>query len=66
MVSVTLVLDVEQKKLIMVGSCRTLSKVPLLKLMTEKVEELSCMMVVSKKEINYQPQLKRCSQFQLT
>lgn len=46
----------------MVGSCRTLSKVPLLKLMIEKVEELSGMVVVSKKEIKYQLELKRCSQ----
>ncbi|KAK6140588.1 hypothetical protein DH2020_025671 [Rehmannia glutinosa] len=52
-----------KKKLIMVGSCETLSKVPLLKLLIDKVEELSGMLVVSKKEINFQPQLKRCSQF---
>ncbi|KAI3444863.1 hypothetical protein Pfo_001528 [Paulownia fortunei] len=52
-----------KKKLIMVGSCRTLSKVPLLKLLIEKVEELSGMLAVSKKEINYQLELKRCSQF---
>ncbi|XP_057807552.1 DNA replication ATP-dependent helicase/nuclease JHS1 isoform X2 [Salvia miltiorrhiza] len=51
-----------KKKLIMVGSCRTLSKVPLLKLMIEKVEELCGMVVVSKKEIKYQLELKRCSQ----
>ncbi|KAL1535834.1 DNA helicase [Salvia divinorum] len=50
-----------KKKLIMVGSCRTLSKVPLLKLMIEKVEELGGMVVVSKQEIKYQPQLRRCS-----
>ncbi|KAK6119270.1 hypothetical protein DH2020_046996 [Rehmannia glutinosa] len=41
-----------KKKLIMVGSCETLSKVPLLKLLIDKVEELSGMLVVSKKEIN--------------
>ncbi|KAH6793808.1 DNA replication helicase [Perilla frutescens var. hirtella] len=51
-----------KKKLIMVGSCTTLSKVPLLKLLIEKVEELSGMVVVSKKEIKYQLELKRCSQ----
>ncbi|XP_047955543.1 DNA replication ATP-dependent helicase/nuclease JHS1 [Salvia hispanica] len=50
-----------KKKLIMVGSCRTLSKVPLLKLMIEKVEELCGMVVVSNKEIKYQPELRRCS-----
>ncbi|PIN12593.1 DNA replication helicase [Handroanthus impetiginosus] len=52
-----------KKKLIMVGSCATLSKVPLLKLLIDKVEELSGMLAVSKKDDNYQLQLKRCSQF---
>lgn len=56
------IVGVEQKKLIMVGSCKTLSKVPLLRLLIEKVEELSGMMVVSNKEIKYQLELKRCSQ----
>ncbi|EXB40724.1 hypothetical protein L484_007307 [Morus notabilis] len=32
---------INEKKLIMVGSCKTLSKVPLLKLLLEKVEEQS-------------------------
>ncbi|KAK4410946.1 DNA replication ATP-dependent helicase/nuclease JHS1 [Sesamum angolense] len=50
-----------QKKLIMVGSCGTLSRVPLLKLLIEKVEELSGILVVSKKEINYKLELRRCS-----
>ncbi|KAK4488581.1 hypothetical protein RD792_004347 [Penstemon davidsonii] len=52
-----------KKKLIMVGSCTTLSRVPLLKLLIEKVEELSSMLVVSKKDINQKPELKRCSKF---
>ncbi|KAK9273764.1 hypothetical protein L1049_018574 [Liquidambar formosana] len=52
-----------KKKLIMVGSCRTLSKVPLLKLLIEKVEEQSGILSVSKKDINYKGELKRCSQF---
>ncbi|KAK4414336.1 DNA replication ATP-dependent helicase/nuclease JHS1 [Sesamum alatum] len=50
-----------KKKLIMVGSCGTLSRVPLLKLLIEKVEDLSGIFVVSKKEINYKLELKRCS-----
>ncbi|KAL3613640.1 hypothetical protein CASFOL_041714 [Castilleja foliolosa] len=51
-----------KKKLIMVGSCGTLSKVPLLKLLINKVEELSGMLVVSNKDINYHRYgLKRCS-----
>ncbi|KAL0464309.1 UNVERIFIED_CONTAM: DNA replication ATP-dependent helicase/nuclease JHS1 [Sesamum latifolium] len=50
-----------KKKLIMVGSCGTLSRVPLLKLLIEKVEELSGILVVSKKEINYKLELRRCS-----
>ncbi|KAL0380004.1 UNVERIFIED_CONTAM: DNA replication ATP-dependent helicase/nuclease JHS1 [Sesamum angustifolium] len=50
-----------KKKLIMVGSCGTLSRVPLLKLLIEKVEELSGILVVSKKEINCKLELRRCS-----
>lgn len=52
----------EQKKLIMVGSCRSLSKVPLLKLLIEKVEEQSGMLIVSNKDFNINAaELKRCS-----
>lgn len=51
-----------QKKLIMVGSCRTLSKVPLLKLLIEKVEEQSGRLNVSMEDINYKGELERCSQ----
>ncbi|EYU40306.1 hypothetical protein MIMGU_mgv1a000280mg [Erythranthe guttata] len=53
-----------KKKLVMVGSCRTLSKVPLLKLLIDKVEELSGMLVVSNMDIisyHHQFELKRCS-----
>ncbi|XP_010275324.1 PREDICTED: DNA replication ATP-dependent helicase/nuclease DNA2 [Nelumbo nucifera] len=50
-----------KKKLIMVGSCKTLSKVPLLKLLIEKVDEQSGILSVSKKDINNSPKLKRCS-----
>lgn len=53
-----------QKKLILVGSCKTLSKVPLLKLLVEKVEEQSGIINVSKTDINYEEhkgELKRCS-----
>ncbi|KAH7849649.1 hypothetical protein Vadar_020933 [Vaccinium darrowii] len=50
-----------KKKLIMVGSCHTLSKVPLLKLLIEKVDEQSGLLSVSKKDINFR-ELKRCSQ----
>jgi DNA replication ATP-dependent helicase Dna2 len=51
-----------QKKLIMVGSCKTLSKVPLLKLLIKKVDEQSGILRISKKEISYREELKRCSQ----
>ncbi|KAF6135363.1 hypothetical protein GIB67_027237 [Kingdonia uniflora] len=51
-----------KKKLIMVGSCKTLSKVPLLKLMIEKVDEQCGIMTVSKKDVHHLGQLKRCSQ----
>ncbi|KAB5527857.1 hypothetical protein DKX38_021704 [Salix brachista] len=53
-----------KKKLILVGSCKTLSKVPLLKLLVEKVEEKSSIFSVSKIDINYKEhkgELKRCS-----
>ncbi|XP_022897892.1 DNA replication ATP-dependent helicase/nuclease DNA2 isoform X3 [Olea europaea var. sylvestris] len=51
-----------KKKLIMVGSCRSLSKVPLLKLLIEKVEEQSGMLIVSDKDFNINAaELKRCS-----
>lgn len=49
-----------KKKLIMVGSCRTLSTVPLLKLLIEKIEEKSGILNISKKDVNLK-QLKRCS-----
>ncbi|CAH1416109.1 unnamed protein product [Lactuca virosa] len=62
-----------KKKLIMVGSYRTLSYVPILKLLMEKVEESSSssssMLNVNKMDIDIninnqkgEPQLKRCSQ----
>ncbi|XP_026406713.1 DNA replication ATP-dependent helicase/nuclease DNA2-like isoform X2 [Papaver somniferum] len=50
-----------KKKLIMVGSCKTLSKVPLLRLLIEKVDEQSGIMNVSKKDIHHFSELKRCS-----
>ncbi|KAJ4727342.1 DNA replication ATP-dependent helicase Dna2 [Melia azedarach] len=51
-----------KRKLIMVGSCRTLSKVPLLKLLIDKVEEQSGILSVSKIDINPKEELRRCSQ----
>ncbi|CAJ1958757.1 unnamed protein product [Sphenostylis stenocarpa] len=51
-----------KKKLIMVGSRRTLSKVPLLKLLISKVEEQSGILSVSKKDLYRKGELKRCSQ----
>lgn len=50
-----------KKKLVMVGSCRTLSNVPLLKLLLEKVEEQSGVLNVSNNDINYKVELRRCS-----
>ncbi|CAN1195509.1 DNA replication ATP-dependent helicase/nuclease JHS1 [Linum perenne] len=43
-----------KKKLIMVGSCRTLSKVPLLKLLVEKVAEQSGILKLRNNDINLQ------------
>ncbi|CAL0302859.1 unnamed protein product [Lupinus luteus] len=51
-----------KRKLIMVGSPRTLSKVPLLKLLIKKVERQSGILSVSKKDIFQTGELKRCSQ----
>ncbi|KAK3019282.1 hypothetical protein RJ639_002855, partial [Escallonia herrerae] len=51
-----------KKKLIMVGSCGTLSKIPLLKLLLEKVEQQSGILNVSKEDINHKRELRRCSQ----
>ncbi|KAF5207658.1 DNA replication ATP-dependent helicase/nuclease DNA2 [Thalictrum thalictroides] len=50
-----------KKKLIMVGSCRTLTTVPLLKLLIEKVDEQMGIFSISKKDIN-KFGLKKCSQ----
>ncbi|CAN0904243.1 DNA replication ATP-dependent helicase/nuclease JHS1 [Linum grandiflorum] len=43
-----------KKKLIMVGSCRTLSKVPLLKLLVEKVAEQCGVLKLRSTDINLQ------------
>ncbi|KAK7350768.1 hypothetical protein VNO77_09705 [Canavalia gladiata] len=51
-----------KRKLIMVGSRRTLLKVPLLKFLIKKVEEQSGILSVSKKDIYRKIELKRCSQ----
>ncbi|MED6209254.1 hypothetical protein PIB30_053003 [Stylosanthes scabra] len=51
-----------RKKLIMVGSRRTLSKVPLLKLLIKNVEEQCGIISVSKKDIVPKGQLRRCSE----
>ncbi|XP_073140812.1 DNA replication ATP-dependent helicase/nuclease JHS1 isoform X2 [Henckelia pumila] len=51
-----------KRKLIMVGSSRTLSEVPLLSLLIKKVEELSGLLVVTKEDMKYEIGLKRCSQ----
>ncbi|BBG97197.1 DNA replication helicase, putative [Prunus dulcis] len=51
-----------KKKLIMVGSCKTLSKVLLMKLLIEKVDQQSGILNVSKKDINFKRDQKRCSQ----
>lgn len=46
----------------MVGSRRTLSMVPLLKLLIKKVEEQTGILSVSKKDVYRTGELKRCSQ----
>lgn len=50
-----------KKKLIMVGSCMTLSKVPLLKLLVEKVDERWQILTPLKKDIDEVGMLKSCS-----
>ncbi|KAJ0668754.1 putative DNA helicase [Helianthus annuus] len=58
-----------KKKLIMVGSQRTLSFVPILKLLIEKVEEGCSILNVNKEDIDINSQhkgeLKRCSQLRV-
>ena len=51
-----------QKKLIMLGSCKTLSRVPLLKLLIEKVEDQSGIFCITRKDFEPKMELKRCSQ----
>ncbi|XP_042487898.1 DNA replication ATP-dependent helicase/nuclease JHS1 isoform X4 [Macadamia integrifolia] len=51
-----------KKKLILVGSCKTLSNVPLLKLLIEKVDEQSGIFCISQKDFHQSGKLKRCSQ----
>nr|GEY04766.1 DNA replication ATP-dependent helicase/nuclease DNA2 [Tanacetum cinerariifolium] len=54
------------KKLVMVGSQRTLSYVPILKLLIEKVEGSCSILNVNKEDIDmnnrHKGELKRCSQ----
>ncbi|GMJ09463.1 jing he sheng 1, embryo defective 2411 [Hibiscus trionum] len=55
-----------KKKLIMVGSCRTLSKVPMLKLLIDKVDDQSGILTLSNDDINHQSlPLQRCSRSQM-
>ncbi|XP_044494174.1 DNA replication ATP-dependent helicase/nuclease JHS1 isoform X2 [Mangifera indica] len=54
-----------KKKLIMVGSRTTLSKVPLLKLLINTVEEQSGILSLSKLDINHFVDLNRCSNSQI-
>ncbi|XP_057549836.1 DNA replication ATP-dependent helicase/nuclease JHS1 [Amaranthus tricolor] len=51
-----------KKKLIMLGSCKTLSRVPLLKLLIEKVEDQSGIFCITRKDFEPKMELKRCSQ----
>ncbi|ONK72257.1 uncharacterized protein A4U43_C04F17470 [Asparagus officinalis] len=51
-----------KKKLIMVGSCRTLSKVPLLKLLIDKVDEQGGLFCISNEDVWQVAELKKCSQ----
>nr|GMC75970.1 DNA replication ATP-dependent helicase/nuclease DNA2 [Ipomoea batatas] len=52
-----------KKKLIMVGSCATLSKVPLLKLLIETIEQQGGIFSVGKNDIRHcKVGIKRCSQ----
>ncbi|KAK9749095.1 hypothetical protein RND81_02G102300 [Saponaria officinalis] len=50
-----------KKKMIMVGSCKTLSRVPLIKLLIEKVAEQSGIFCITRKDIEHKTELKRCS-----
>ncbi|KAA3464205.1 DNA2-like helicase [Gossypium australe] len=55
-----------KKKLIMVGSWRTLSKVPMLKLLIDKIDEQSGILSLSNDDFNHQTwALQRCSWSQI-
>ncbi|KAG1371175.1 hypothetical protein COCNU_16G002690 [Cocos nucifera] len=51
-------IDKCQKKLIMVGSCKTLSRVPLLRLLIEKVDEQGGIIQISDKRVHHLKVLK--------
>ncbi|KAB2626947.1 DNA replication ATP-dependent helicase/nuclease DNA2-like [Pyrus ussuriensis x Pyrus communis] len=53
------------KKLIMFGSCKTLSNVVLMKLLIEQVEQQSGILNVSNKDIKFNSELRGCSQTQV-
>ncbi|KAJ4799880.1 DNA replication helicase [Rhynchospora pubera] len=59
---INVVLTRAKKKLIMIGSQKTLSRVPLLKLLIEKIDALGGVVHVTKKDIQYLKMLKKCSQ----
>ncbi|KAK6919881.1 DNA2/NAM7 helicase, helicase domain, partial [Dillenia turbinata] len=54
-----------KKKLIMVGSCSTLSKVPLLKLLIEKVDDLAGIIILSEHDMNHKVGLRKCSKMRM-
>ncbi|XP_078162999.1 DNA replication ATP-dependent helicase/nuclease JHS1-like [Carex rostrata] len=58
---INVVLTRAKKKLIMIGSSKTLSSVPLLRLLIEKVDSLGCVVQVTKKDINFLKMPKKCS-----
>lgn len=55
-------LVVVQKKLIMVGSSKTLSGIPLLRLLLEKVNEQDGIVPVTNKDVHFLKVLGKCSQ----
>ncbi|XP_072955528.1 DNA replication ATP-dependent helicase/nuclease JHS1 isoform X1 [Typha angustifolia] len=59
---INVVLTRAKKKLIMVGSQNTLSGVPLLRLLIEKVDEHGGIIHITNKDVNYVQELKKCSQ----
>ncbi|OAY77110.1 DNA replication ATP-dependent helicase/nuclease DNA2, partial [Ananas comosus] len=63
---INVVLTRAKKKLIMVGSSKTLSGIPLLRLLLEKVNEQDGIVPVTNKDVHFLQELGKCSQMNIS